>query len=103
MDGAAGGAAGAGQQPTGESAADALEVKAKQLAAKINLKTIPKVCFQQSGAVSSCGQEGQPTISAKTVADHLAAKLNAKLNYQPQENETPESLEEKGAQSTKKS
>ena len=24
---------------------------------------------------------GAPTVTAKTVADHLAAKLNAKLNY----------------------
>ena len=29
------------------------------------------------------GKQGQPLITAKTVADHLAAKLNAKLNYQP--------------------
>ena len=29
------------------------------------------------------GKGSTPVITAKTVADHLAAKLNAKLNYQP--------------------
>ena len=31
------------------------------------------------------GKGSTPVITAKTVADHLAAKLNAKLNYQPTE------------------
>ena len=35
------------------------------------------------------GKGSTPVITAKTVADHLAAKLNAKLNYQPNEADAP--------------
>ena len=74
------------------SVADKLEM-AKRLAAKINLKNNPKGMVSTSTESYLAGKQGggQPTITAKTVADHLAAKLNAKLNYQPSnEDNNPE-------------
>ena len=74
------------------SVADKLEL-AKRMAAKINLKNNPKGVVQTSTENYLAGKQGggQPTITAKTVADHLAAKLNAKLNYQPSnEDQNPE-------------
>jgi len=38
------------------------------------------------------GSGGQPTLTAKTVADHLAKRLNAKLNYQPSEESSDSDL-----------
>ncbi len=72
------------------SAADKLE-RAKRLAAKIQLKTNTQGASQQAASAYLTGKQGQPMITAKTVADHLAAKLNAKLNYTPQEVEEQES------------
>lgn len=78
------------------SAADKLEL-AKRAAAKINLKNNPKGVVQQSTeSYLSGGKKGQPLITAKTVADHLAAKLNAKLNYQPSEDPEKDDLDGKG-------
>lgn len=80
-----------GSNPTDakSSAAEKLEL-AKRMAAKINLKNNPKGVVQTSTENYLAGKQsgGQPTITAKTVADHLAAKLNAKLNYQPSNDET---------------
>ncbi|TRY62763.1 hypothetical protein TCAL_11255 [Tigriopus californicus] len=86
-----------GTNPTGSSsAADKLEL-AKRLASKINIKNNPKGASQQMAESYLSGKQGQPLITAKTVADHLAAKLNAKLNYQPLE-DAAEQEEEKGFQ-----
>ena len=83
-------AGGAGENPAAasgsstSSAAEKLEL-AKRLASKINIKNNPKGVSQQAAESYLTGRQGQPLITAKTVADHLAAKLNAKLNYQPNE------------------
>ena len=78
------------------SAADKLEL-AKRVAAKINLKSsASKGVVQQSTESYLAGKQtnpGQPTITAKTVADHLAAKLNAKLNYQPSDENAPDLMD----------
>ena len=63
-------------------ASDKLEA-AKRIAAKLNLKNNPKGVTQQAAESYLSGRPGQPLITTKTVAEHLAAKLNAKLNYQP--------------------
>jgi len=68
--------------PTSAQAADKLEL-AKRLASKINLKNNPKGASQQAAEAFLKGGQGQPLITAKSVADHLAAKLNARLNYTP--------------------
>lgn len=78
---------------TSASAADKLEL-AKRLASKINLKNNPKGVSQQAAESYLTGKQGQPLITAKTVADHLAAKLNAKLNYQPSEDSHPDEAQE---------
>merc|ERR1712223_1575857 len=72
------------QTETSASAADKLEA-AKRAAAKINLKNTPKGVVQASTESYLAGKGSTPVITAETVADHLAAKLNAKLNYQPSE------------------
>ncbi|VEN47262.1 unnamed protein product [Callosobruchus maculatus] len=70
------------------SAVDKLEL-AKRLASKINLtKTAAldtKFATQQAAESILKGSGPQPAITAKTVAEQLAAKLNTKLNYQPKE------------------
>ena len=63
-------------------ASDKLEA-AKRIAARLNLKNNPKGVTQQAAESYLSGRPGQPLITTKTVAEHLAAKLNAKLNYQP--------------------
>ncbi len=75
------------------SVADKLEL-AKRLASKITLKNNPKGASQQAAESYLTGKQGQPLITAKTVADHLAAKLNAKLNYQPMEEAAPVDAEQ---------
>ena len=65
-------------------ASDKLEA-AKRIAAKLNLKNNPKGVTQQAAESYLSGRPGQPLITTKTVAEHLAAKLNAKLNYQKDE------------------
>ena len=61
---------------------------AKKMAEKIAMKNNQKGAIQQSTESylsGKGGSGGQPTLTAKTVADHLAKRLNAKLNYQPSE------------------
>ena len=79
------------------TAADKLEA-AKRAAAKINLKNTPKGMVQASTESYLAGKQGTPMITAKTVADHLAAKLNAKLNYQPSDEPPPELAGQEGFQ-----
>ena len=64
---------------------------AKKMAEKIAMKNNQKGAIQQSTESylsGKGGSGGQPTLTAKTVADHLAKRLNAKLNYQPTEEST---------------
>ena len=62
---------------------------AKQLASKINIKAVAggkgQTQFTVATEVFLKGGEGagQTMITAKSVADYLAAKLNARLNYTP--------------------
>ena len=65
---------------------------ARIAAGKINLKTAPKGIVQSSTESYLAGKQGTPVITAKTVADHLAAKLNAKLNYQPTDEPSAEEV-----------
>ncbi|CAH1116014.1 unnamed protein product, partial [Phaedon cochleariae] len=73
---------------TSTTAVDKLEL-AKRLASKINFtKTAAldtKFATQQAAENILKGSGSQPPITAKTVAEQLAAKLNTKLNYQPKE------------------
>nr|XP_022906743.1 probable ATP-dependent RNA helicase DDX46 [Onthophagus taurus] len=70
------------------TAIDKLEL-AKRLASKINLaKNITgdtKFATQQAAESILKGSGSQPLITAKTVAEQLAAKLNTRLNYQPKD------------------
>lgn len=70
------------------TAVDKLEL-AKKLASKINLtKNInidTKFATQQAAESILKGSGSQPLITAKTVAEQLAAKLNTRLNYQPKD------------------
>jgi len=79
------GAGGTGQDG-GPVAQDKLAL-AKQLASKINIKAVGGGKGQTQVAAEAFlkGGEGagQTMITAKSVADHLAAKLNARLNYTP--------------------
>ncbi|CAB3364204.1 Hypothetical predicted protein [Cloeon dipterum] len=80
--------------------ADKLEL-AKRLASRINmaknLGAEHKVASQMTAEAIMKGSSGlHPLITAKTVAEQLAAKLNTKLNYQPKEDE--EKIDEFGDQ-----
>lgn len=72
------------------SALDKLEL-AKRLASKINFsKTLisdTKFATQQAAESILKGSGSQPLITAKTVAEQLAAKLNTRLNYQPKDDD----------------
>lgn len=72
------------------SAMDKLEL-AKRLASRINLtKSMSldtKFATQQAAESILKGSGSQPLITAKTVAEQLAAKLNTKLNYQPKDDD----------------
>ncbi|XP_063244308.1 probable ATP-dependent RNA helicase DDX46 [Bacillus rossius redtenbacheri] len=74
--------------PMMPSATDKLEL-ARKLASKINmaknLGAEAKGATQQAAEAILKGGGSQPLITAKTVAEQLAAKLNNKLNYQPKE------------------
>ncbi|XP_059622729.1 probable ATP-dependent RNA helicase DDX46 [Phlebotomus argentipes] len=74
------------------SSTDKLEL-AKRLASRINiarnLGMEAKGATQQAAEAILKGAAAQPIITAKTVAEQLAAKLNNKLNYQPKEEEEP--------------
>ena len=59
---------------------------AKQLASKINIKTTAGAKGEGQAATEAFlkgSDDGQSMITAKAVADHLASKLNARLNYTP--------------------
>merc|ERR1719193_1233621 len=75
------------KKPEGASgqASDKLEL-AKKLASKIQMKN--KDSTQQAAEDFLNKGEGGNKISAKSVADHVAAKLNAKLNYTPTDDPT---------------
>lgn len=64
---------------------------AKRLASKINLTkhhgSDTKFATQQAAESILKGSGSQPLITAKTVAEQLAAKLNTKLNYQPKDDD----------------
>ncbi|XP_017785596.1 PREDICTED: probable ATP-dependent RNA helicase DDX46 [Nicrophorus vespilloides] len=76
------------QQLQQHTAADKLEL-AKKLASKINLSksmgTDTKFATQQAAESILKGSGSHPLITAKTVAEQLAAKLNTRLNYQPKD------------------
>lgn len=69
---------------------DKLEL-AKRLASRINLQKSlgfeAKGVTQQAAEAILKGSSTQQLITAKTVAEQLAAKLNTKLNYQPKDEE----------------
>uniref|UniRef100_A0A1Q3FW87 Probable ATP-dependent RNA helicase DDX46 n=1 Tax=Culex tarsalis TaxID=7177 RepID=A0A1Q3FW87_CULTA len=69
---------------------DKLEL-AKRLASRINLQKSlgfeTKGVTQQAAEAILKGSSTQQLITAKTVAEQLAAKLNTKLNYQPKDEE----------------
>ncbi|XP_071447908.1 probable ATP-dependent RNA helicase DDX46 isoform X1 [Hetaerina americana] len=81
--------------PSNPVTADKLEL-ARRLATRINmaknLGSEAKGASQHAAELILKGTPGgQPFITAKTVAEQLAAKLNTKLNYQPkEEDEKPE-------------
>ena len=87
-------AAGVAGAAGGPSPSDKLEL-ARKLAQKINIQhnigKEAKGASQQAAEYILKGGSGvglqlpQPTISAKTVAEQMAQKLNNKLNYQPQD------------------
>ncbi|XP_057658882.1 probable ATP-dependent RNA helicase DDX46 [Diorhabda carinulata] len=72
------------------TAVDKLEL-AKKLASKINLSKNAsldtKFATRQAAESILKGSGPQPAITAKTVAEQLAAKLNTKLNYQPKDDD----------------
>lgn len=72
------------------TAVDKLEL-AKRLASKITLSKHgcldTKFATQQAAESILKGSGSQPPITAKTVAEQLAAKLNTKLNYQPKDDD----------------
>lgn len=72
------------------SVVDKLEL-AKKLASRINLtKSMAgdtKFATQQAAESILKGSGSHPLITAKTVAEQLAAKLNTKLNYQPKDDD----------------
>lgn len=72
------------------SAMDKLEL-AKRLASRITLtkshSSDTKFATQQAAESILKGSGSHPLITAKTVAEQLAAKLNTKLNYQPKDDD----------------
>ncbi|KAH0547024.1 probable ATP-dependent RNA helicase DDX46 [Cotesia glomerata] len=87
------------------SATDKLEL-ARKLASKINiaknLGAEAKGATQQAAEAILKGAGPTNLITAKTVAEQLAAKLNTKLNYQPREEDLLEGDGEIGEQTFKK-
>ncbi|KAK4316047.1 hypothetical protein Pmani_012753 [Petrolisthes manimaculis] len=78
----------------GSSASDKLEL-ARRLAQRINLqhnigKEAKGASQQAAEFILKGGIAIQPTISAKTVAEQMAQKLNNKLNYQPRDDQEEE-------------
>ena len=72
----------AAQHAHNKTTADKLEL-AKRLASKINLTKLP------GGVTPVVPETSYGAISARNVAEQLAAKLNTRLNYAPQESEEP--------------
>ncbi|XP_035720867.1 probable ATP-dependent RNA helicase DDX46 [Vespa mandarinia] len=87
------------------SATDKLEL-ARRLASKINiaknLGAEAKGATQQAAEAILKGAGPTNLITAKTVAEQLAAKLNTKLNYQPREEDLVETDAETGEQTFRK-
>ncbi|XP_063862560.1 probable ATP-dependent RNA helicase DDX46 isoform X5 [Scylla paramamosain] len=84
----------AGMPFGGPSASDKLEL-ARKLAQRINLqhnigKEAKGASQQAAEFILKGGAAMQPTISAKTVAEQMAQKLNNKLNYQPRDDQEEE-------------
>lgn len=84
----------AGMPFGGPSASDKLEL-ARRLAQRINLqhnigKEAKGASQQAAEFILKGGAAMQPTISAKTVAEQMAQKLNNKLNYQPRDDQEEE-------------
>lgn len=79
-----GGAGNATISAQNKTAADKLEL-AKRLASKINLTKLPG----GPGVTPVVPEASYGAISARNVAEQLAAKLNTRLNYAPQESEEP--------------
>ncbi|XP_034951508.1 probable ATP-dependent RNA helicase DDX46 [Chelonus insularis] len=94
-----------GQSATAASATDKLEL-ARRLASKINiaknLGAEAKGATQQAAEAILKGAGPTNLITAKTVAEQLAAKLNTKLNYQPREEDLIEGDGEIGEQTFRK-
>jgi len=68
---------------------------AKQLASKLAAKTTGATSSgQQATEAFLKGAEAKSMITAKSVADHLASKLNARLNYTP--SDEPMTVEDGG-------
>jgi len=70
---------------------------AKKLASKINMKATTGAKGESQAAAEAFlkgSDDGKSMITAKAVADHLAAKLNAKLNYTP--SDEPHMVEDGG-------
>ncbi|XP_068618148.1 probable ATP-dependent RNA helicase DDX46 [Battus philenor] len=92
------GVTGAGVPPATASADGKLEL-ARRLASRINLAK--GLGAEQKGATQQAAEailKGAPSthtlITAKTVAEQLAAKLNTRLNYQPRDESNSEPAEE---------
>ena len=87
------------------STTDKLEI-ARKLASKINiaknLGAEAKGASQQAAEAIFKGAGPTSLITAKIVAEQLAAKLNTKLNYQPREHDLDENEIEFGEQTFRK-
>merc|ERR1712071_593190 len=82
----------AAQHAHNKTTADKLEL-AKRLASKINLTKLP------GGVTPVVPETSYGAISARNVAEQLAAKLNTRLNYAPQESEeTVEGMADEGGE-----
>ncbi|XP_059052645.1 probable ATP-dependent RNA helicase DDX46 [Achroia grisella] len=93
------GAGGAGAAGAGGAAADGKLELARRLASRINLAK--GLGAEHKGATQQAAEailKGAPSahtlITAKTVAEQLAAKLNTRLNYQPRDESASEPAEE---------
>jgi len=90
------GGGGAPSASESKSAADKLEL-ARRVASKIAFRNNPKGATQVAAENYLSGNKSaMPSISAKGMAAHVAAKLNAKLNYTP--SDEPGDLPEIGGQ-----
>jgi len=82
LSGGGAGASAASINAHNKTTADKLEL-AKRLASRINLTKLP------GGVTPIVPETSYGAISARNVAEQLAAKLNTRLNYAPQESEEP--------------